>query len=155
MTEIEDNQETVSLRPLTKDSWTECSGLRVAEDQADFVDSNLYCIAECAVEPHWQPMTISSGETMVGFVVFGLVEGGSGVIHHLMIDREHQGQGYGHAAMLEVIQRLQSLPACSSIELSYWPGNPAERLYERLGFEHTGEEWDEEPVMRLADTASR
>ncbi|MGI8963187.1 MAG: GNAT family N-acetyltransferase [Thermomicrobiales bacterium] len=154
MTEIEDNPAAVALQFLTSANWTECTELRVAEDQADYVDTNLYCIAECAVEPQWQPMTIYSGETMVGFVVFGLVEGGSGVIHHLMIDREHQGKGYGHAAMLEVIQCLQSLPACSHIELSYWPGNPGVRLYERLGFEHTGEEWDEEPVMRLNERAS-
>ncbi len=153
MTEIEDNQETVSLRPLTKDNWPECSGLRVAEDQRDFVDSNLYCIAECAVEPQWQPRTIHAGDTMVGFVVFGILDERTGAVHHLMIDREHQGRGYGHAAMLEVIRWFQTQPTCRHVQLSYWPGNPAVRLYERLGFEHTGEVWDDEPVMRLNEGA--
>lgn len=33
--------------------------------------------------------------------------------------------------------------------VSYWPGNPAVKLYESLGFEHTGEKWGDEPVMEL------
>jgi ribosomal protein S18 acetylase RimI-like enzyme len=35
------------------------------------------------------------------------------------------------------------------IVLGYWPGNPAVKLYESLGFEHTGAKWGDEPMMRL------
>jgi diamine N-acetyltransferase len=86
---------------------------------------------------------------MVGIVVFGTLGGGNGVIHHLMIDRDHQGRGYGHAAMLDVIEWFRAQPTRRHVRLSYWPGNPAARLDERLGFERTGEYWDDEPVMRL------
>lgn len=140
---------TVALQELTSANWEECSELRVREDQADNVDSNLYCIAESRFETHWELVAIHAGQTMVGLVVFGDVGDGACVIHHLMIDHRYQGRGYGRAAMLEVIHRLNSRSDCRSIELSYWPGNPAARMYERLGFEHTGELWDDEPVMRL------
>ena len=99
---------TVSLQELTPENWEECAELRVREDQQVHVDTNLYCIAESKVEPHWEPMAVYAGETMVGMVVYGEVAGGSCVIHHLMTDRNHQGKGYGRAAMVAAIRELQA-----------------------------------------------
>ncbi len=140
----------VSLCAVTADNWEDCIALRVRADQEVYVDSNLYCIAEAYIEPRWTPLTIYTGGTMVGLVVSGAGDAGVYVIHHLMIDREHQRQGYGAAALREVVRRLRALPDCRAIALSYWPGNPAARLYEALGFAHTGERWGEEPVMQLS-----
>ncbi len=141
---------TISLRAVTVDNWEDCIALRVRADQEVYVDSNLYCIAEAYIEPRWTPLAIYAEETMVGLVVSGGVESGVYVIHHLMIDRQHQRQGYGAAALREVVRRLRALLDCRAIALSYWSGNPAARLYEALGFAHTGERWGEEPVMQLA-----
>jgi diamine N-acetyltransferase len=139
----------VSLRALTPENWDACIALRVREDQQELVDSNVYCIAECVVQPHLRPAAIYAGEVMVGLVVSGMVTGDRGLIHHLMIDGRHQGHGYGEATLRETIRALREQHDCRVVELSYWPGNPAVRLYERLGFVPTGEVRDGEPMMEL------
>ena len=35
----------VSLKPIVADNWQACIGLKVKEEQADFLPSNLYSIA--------------------------------------------------------------------------------------------------------------
>jgi diamine N-acetyltransferase len=89
---------------------------------------------------------------MVGFVLYG-VEAASGnnsprsraeggwKVFRLMIDREHQGQGYGRAALELVIERLASQPGCREIFISYHDDNhAARRLYASLGFVEQGVE---------------
>lgn len=141
----------VTLADLTPDNWEECIDLRISDDQEDNVDTNLYCIAEAKVEPRWDPRAVYAGREMVGMVVYGEISEGTYEVHHLMIGQDHQGKGYGKAAMREVIGLLGARRDCRQIKLSYWPGNPAVHLYESLGFGHTGETWrGEEPVMALS-----
>jgi diamine N-acetyltransferase len=67
-----------------------------------------------------------------------------------MIAADHQGKGYGRAAMLLAIQLIRGQPGCSSISLSFEPENSnAERLYSSLGFKPTGEILEGEIVYRL------
>lgn len=139
----------VSLRELTSENWEKVVALSVAAEQADFVDTNLYALAESKVLGWGEPVAIYAGEEPVGMMVYGEADAGRCVIHHVMVDQRFQRAGYGRAALEEAIRRLRARPGCKVIELSYWPGNPAVRLYERLGFAHTGEYRGEETVMRL------
>jgi diamine N-acetyltransferase len=68
----------------------------------------------------------------------------------LMIDERFQGRGYGKRAALEVIERLKRTENCREVFLSFVPENThAERLYENIGFERTGEVSDDgEIIMR-------
>ena len=59
---------------------------------------------------------------MVGFIMYEL-KGGVGFILRLMIDRRHQRQGYGRAAVLEVIRRLKLIPEVQMIATSHQRGN--------------------------------
>ena len=71
-----------------------------------------------------------------------------------MIDREHQGQGYGRAAMEAVIAMMAERVGCEEIVTSFNPANAvAANLYTSLGFQPTGEIEDDEPLLllRLAD----
>lgn len=138
----------VRLVVLTAEMLNECAGLRVRDDQQVFVDSNLYCIAECALTPSLRPFAIYAGETMVGLVVTGILAQERGLIQHMMIDERHQGRGYGEAALGEAV-RVLCEQGCRAIELTYWPDNPAARLYARFGFVATGQVRDDEPVMAL------
>jgi diamine N-acetyltransferase len=77
-------------------------------------------------------------------------ENGTGYIDRLMVAAEHQAQGYGRAAMLEVIERLQRIPECRMIRTSFHPENAvADALYSSLGFQKTGELDEGEVVMVL------
>lgn len=139
---------SVELRELDSANWKECAKLRVEKAQRDFVSSNLYAIAEAGVEGY-EPYAVCDGGTIVGMVVLAKLSGETAMIHHVMVGKGFQGEGYGKSAMTEAIRLARERYGCRRLVLSYWPGNTAAELYESLGFEHTGEKWDEEPVMEL------
>lgn len=55
------------------------------------------------------------------------------------IDRRRQGRGYGHAAMLAIMGRLQRIEGCRRVRLLVAPDNRhAIRLYAQARFRHVG-----------------
>jgi diamine N-acetyltransferase len=85
---------------------------------------------------------------MVGFVMYQVMNY-TGFVMRLMVAAEHQGNGYGRAAMHEVIRRLKANPVVERIATSVLATNDAARqLYLSLGFEPF-EERDGEAYMRL------
>ncbi|HZI19076.1 MAG TPA: GNAT family N-acetyltransferase [Pyrinomonadaceae bacterium] len=141
----------VTLRDINRENFDRCVKLEVREDQKGFVAPNVYSIAQSRVEPTYTPQVIYDGEEVVGFVMYGYdEEEGCHWVARLMIDKEHQGKGYGRAAMAEVVRRLGAEPECREIALSVEPGNAAaQKFYESLGFVMTGEVSHGEVVMRL------
>jgi diamine N-acetyltransferase len=142
---------TVTLRDIDRENFKSCVKLEVSDEQRSFVAPNVYSIAESSVEPTYTPQAVYAGEELVGFVMYGYdEEERCHWIARMMIDKNHQGKGYGRAAMIEVIERLCSEPECREIGLSVEPENTAaQRLYESLGFRKTGEVSHGEEVMRL------
>jgi diamine N-acetyltransferase len=75
-----------------------------------------------------------------------------------MIDRAHQGKGYGRAAMEAVIEMMVDRVGCEEIVTSFNPANAvAAGLYASLGFHPTGEIEDDEPLvlLRVAERRSQ
>lgn len=144
-------QPIVALVPVNRANFTSCIDLEVAPDQKGFVADNLYSIAQAKVEPTWVPMAVMDGETVVGFAMYGHeVDVGRWWIIRLMIGAEHQGKGYGHAAMKALVARMVDLHGAGEIRLGCVPGNDrAKHLYERHGFRETGEIEDGEAIMLL------
>lgn len=75
-------------------------------------------------------------------------------IWHMMIDAAEQGKGYGTAAMKAVLDYIATKPFGDSgrVVLTCHQANiPAMRLYESLGFTHTGnvDDGEEELVLNL------
>ena len=141
----------VTLREITMDNFTECIGLAVAEDQKDFVTTNVFSLAEAKADGVSNPLAVYAGEEMVGFIMYDFEpKENRGYITRLMVDAGYQGRGHGRAAMEQVIDRLKSIPDCREIQTSHVPANAAAgHLYESLGFERTGEVVDGETVVRL------
>ncbi|MEA2513624.1 MAG: diamine N-acetyltransferase [Thermomicrobiales bacterium] len=131
---------TVVLRPITKDNWEAAAGLRVREDQADFVAPNAWSIAESKFYDALQPMAIYDDETMIGFLMYGLdPEDGQYWLYRLMIDQRYQRRGLGRAALARLIDLLRRTPGCGGVNVGYDPANTgAEQLYLSLGFVKTG-----------------
>lgn len=142
---------TITLRDVDRENFGRCIRLEVHEGQRDYVASNLFSIAQSKVEPTLRPQAVYDGDEMVGFVMYGYdADEGCHAVARVMIDKSHQGKGYGRALMTEVIRRLRAEPGCRQIALSINPGNlPAAALYESLGFVKTGEVSHGEDVMRL------
>ena len=141
----------VTLKEIDRENFGRCVKLEVGEDQKGFVAPNVFSIAQSKVEPAFNVQAVYDGEEMVGFVMYGWdEEEGCHCLGRLMIDRNHQGKGYGRAATEAVIERLRAEPGCKQIMLSVNPANTnAQALYESLGFVRTGEVAHGEEVMRL------
>ena len=146
----------ITFRPVTRANFSAVVELTVAPEQTEFVASNLYSLAEAAIEPTWTPLAIYAGDDLVGFALFGRDETGSWWIMRYMIDAQHQGRGYGTAALPKLIDLMIERHGCGEIFLGYEPSNDvAERLYARMGFVPTGEMVGSEMVARLGLVNSR
>jgi len=159
----------ITLQPITWENGNIIANrLEVHESQKDFVASNLKSLAHAYV--YWatsgiQPLVfgIYSDDTPVGFTMLHyetaeMCEHKSNEgqpcygIWRFMIDKNHQGNGYGKAAMHVILKLLRTKPLgeAPAIYLSYHPDNVGARnLYKSVGFTETGEVDDDELVARL------
>jgi diamine N-acetyltransferase len=127
------------LKPITKDNWIQAITLRVREDQANFVASNAFSLAQLNFLENFYAKGIYYGEEMVGFTLYGIDEGDHEYwIYRMMIDEKHQGKGYGKEAVKLVIDDIRNMKEDrhQTITLSYEPTNEhAKRIYEKIGFQ--------------------
>ncbi|MFW5748139.1 MAG: GNAT family N-acetyltransferase [Chloroflexota bacterium] len=134
----------VTLQPIDKDNWRQAIKLKLTEDQKGFVAPNWYSIIECLYEdsPYAYSMAIMADDVMVGYSLFGYFSDdppGECWIGRLMIDSDHQGKGYGRAALMAILAHLKAANQCGQIFLSVEPENTIARaLYESAGFVSTG-----------------
>ena len=131
----------VTLREITMNNFRECIDLKVGPGQENFVAPNIYSLAEAKADGVSIPLAIYADDTMVGFVMFNYDEQNfKGYFDRLMIDQRYQGQGYGRAAAIQVIDRLKNMPGIREIQISFAPENiPADMLYTSIGFVKTGQ----------------
>lgn len=141
----------VELRPVTKNNFETIINLEVSQNQQQYVASNLFSIAESKIYPECIPLGIYDQDKAVGFLMYAFnAEDESYWVCRLMIDRYFQGQGYGKQALKVVIDEIKKRPTGDHIKLSIEPGNmSAQKIYESIGFQKTGEIIDGEEVMRL------
>ncbi len=147
----------ITFRPVTRANFSAVVELTVTPKQADFVSPNLYSLAEAYLEPTWTPLAIYAGDVLVGFAMFGRDdETGRWWIMRYMIDVQHQGKGYGTAALPGLIDLIVERHGCSELFLGYEPNNGvARRLYARMGVAPTGEVVGDEIIARLDLATSR
>lgn len=142
---------SVTLQPITRDNLWAVVDLKPHPHQEGFVAPNIDSIVNAYVEPTFVPLAVYADETLVGFAMYGQhPDTGAWWVIRLMIDRAHQGKGYGRAAMEAVIEMMADRVGCQEIVTSFVPDNAvAAGLYDSLGFCPTGEVEDGEPLVRL------
>lgn len=140
----------VTLREITPDNFQECIDLKVGDGQETFVASNVKSIAQAKIYPSAVPLAVYHDDVMVGFSMHGFdADDQRYYLIRLMIDEKQQGKGYGKAAVRRIIERMREINDCREIYLSFVPDNTAaEKLYQSIGFERTGEISAGEIVMR-------
>ncbi|MFO8149266.1 MAG: GNAT family N-acetyltransferase [Trueperaceae bacterium] len=135
---------------MAADTWRAVAEIEVTEAQRAFVAAPTRYLALCAYGGLWQPMAVSLGERVIGFVMWAVdPDDGSCWLGGLIIDRRHQCQGHGRRTLEALIDRLTHEHGHRRFALSYRPENPAKPLYRALGFRETGEVDGEEVVARL------
>jgi diamine N-acetyltransferase len=143
------------LREVTTDNFESVIALQVADDQRDFLYTNVEALAWAYVAPESRPFVIYAGDTPVGFATYGyLPTDGRCWVSHLMIDEGHQRRGIGRAALEQLLARMAAESGGASIAVAVNPNNAAAiRLYEAFGFEDRGQRQNGEVIMRRAATS--
>jgi GNAT superfamily N-acetyltransferase len=124
-------------------NWRDALSVRVQPERLQFVASiepvALILLAKCAVNPDgqvWHPLMLVENSTPVGIVGVGL-GGDVAWIHHVLIDAEHQGRGYGRLLMQRVARWVPS--EVTRLGLNVVPANEVGwALYSSLGFVTVG-----------------
>ena len=163
----------IELKKITYDNMSEILKLQVADDQKGFVANNLESLADAYVGINSGYPTIPYGiyadDSAVGLIMYyynnpedheepedidlpSYLKECTYFMQRLMIDKNHQGKGYGKEAVKKMIAEIKTKPygPAESIYTSIEPKNfGAETLYSSLGFIKTGEVDGGELVMKL------
>ncbi len=146
--------QPVSLRPLTPKLAERVALLEVSPGQASFVASNAESLSDWSEDPDLKPLAIYVGETVVGFAMYEECTDDDGTIEYnifrLMIDRRHQGQGYGRKALEALIATLCADPRPLRITTCFVPHNTSARsMYAKFGFVEIDVDEDGEIIAEL------
>ena len=145
----------VELRIVTRETVRAVCKLD-AGDQGRQVAPNGVSIAEAHFSPEAWFRAVYASDELVGFVMlydYTLVEAPEErefYLWRLMIDRAHQGKGYGRAAVERLIDHVRSRPGAERLLVSHVKqAEQLARFYGALGFAYTGREDDGELEMAL------
>ncbi|MBS3949792.1 MAG: GNAT family N-acetyltransferase [Peptococcaceae bacterium] len=141
----------LSLREVTASTVRTICRLEVMEHQKGFVAPNSVSIAQAYFcEEAWF-RAIYHEDTPVGFLMLHEEpEKGQYYLWRFMIDKEHQGKGYGKEALQLLVDRIKGMPNATGLTLSCVPSaDGPEDFYKKLDFSFTGEIDAGEKVYRL------
>lgn len=141
----------VKLVKIDRTNLSKVLGLKVFDEEVDFVAPNSISIAEAYVEDGLQPRAVKVDSDVVGFIMYGRWEGeGSFWITRLMIDKKFRGKGYAKEAVMVAVESLFAMEGCSKVSISFEPENEtARKLYSSLGFLDTGSLIEGEVLFEL------
>ena len=144
----------IRLETVTPDNWR--YNLRVAEDQKEFVASSAVILARAyAYRDHGgHAFIIYNDETPVGMAFYcdWYNEEGEGSYNfcQFFIDERYQRRGYGIKAAQLVLDMMRAEGKFDKVALCYVDGDTAAcEMYKKLGFYHTGDDYEDEIGMEM------
>ena len=153
----DEERPTVCLREITSENLRMVLALSVSEEQKPvYPRSNAYSIAEGHYprdnDPVWM-RAIYAAEIPVGFIMTSEVrENGEYFLWRLMVDQNHQGKGYGSAAVDLLIARIELCGNGKFLLTDHLEGDGnAGSFYVRHGFRYTGEVLHEGALVMRRD----
>jgi len=137
------------IRPLGEEDWATLRDLRLRalSDSPDSFGPTVDMARE-QPESYWrgwaagragrlQAWAAFRGDDAVGWISGGVPHAGVGHLGALWVDPSARGAGLA-AKLLETAADWCAEHGCTRVEFEVTEGNPAERLYERLGYRRTG-----------------
>ncbi len=147
----------VELVRITGDNWRAAARVRVGPGQLRFIAGHepvaLVILSKAFVrvgDVDWWPFLIEDAGAPVGVLALTDERARAGQLglFHLLIDREHQGRGFGRAALRAVAELARRTPGCARLRLTVHPDNRAAiGLYRSEGFVEDGLDGDGELRM--------
>ncbi|MDW0114470.1 GNAT family N-acetyltransferase [Sporosarcina saromensis] len=125
---------------VTAENWMQIASLSVNDNQKDFIESNLFSLAQSKFEPEWQSVGLYDGQKLVGYAMHGRDRvNGEVWLDRFMIDQSCQGQGYAKRFLMLLLEEMKRSYQPDVIFLSVSPENEkAKHVYEQLGFTLNG-----------------
>ncbi len=132
----------IEFKEVTKENVSKIMKLEVYGHQKDQVAINAVSIAQGNYYEEAWFRGIYKEDEPVGFVMLSIdCKEKEYWVWRFMIDKNHQGKGYGKAAIALVKKVLkEEVPDIAEISLSYVPKEKdgADEFYTKVGFEDTG-----------------
>ena len=147
----------VKLVELTNENFIEIMNLEVKENQKKFVAPNSVSMAVAHFSKYATMRGIYYRDEPVGFMMLAdPVSGedefnGMYFLWRFMIDKNHQGKGYGKAALKLILEYVRNRPNAEYLYSSYEPGEhgPEKFYLDTMGFEKTGKMLGDEVMIRI------
>jgi diamine N-acetyltransferase len=143
----------VTLEAVTIDNFEALMDMELPPEQAAYLASNAYSIAQSHYYPDWRPRAIYADGAPAGFALYDIEgdgEPGCYAIYRLMVDHPRQNQGIGRRAMALLLDEIRACRDARRITICYKPGNgTARRFYASLGFVETGIDERDEMVAEI------
>lgn len=135
------------IRLVDIDNENGCTVLSVADDQQDFVCSSVMMLARAWLHRKLHPrvFNVYDGDVAVGMGMYlDDPEKNAYDFCQIFIDKNHQGKGYGKAAVELVLADMKKEGKYPKVSMCYVEGNDASRkLFEQFGFVEVSHPWDE------------
>ena len=161
----------VELREINHGNWLQCIELEVADEQRRFINPNIFSLAEAYVHSDANKadaeefyrciqFAVYHGEEMVGFAQLTYekdydFDGKPAYeIYKVMIDKKHQGKGFGKGTVRLLLDYLKTAPygEADHIYVQWHPENTAsERMFTAAGFVIVGTDEDGAVIARLKE----
>ena len=139
----------IHLETITPDNWR--LGLQVRDDQRHYVSDSAGILARAYAyrEHRSRAFVIYNDDLPVGLAMYYDVEEEREYnFSQFFIDKRYQGNGFGYVAASLILQMMKDDGKFDKVVLCYIEGDDAARnLYEKLGFRHTGEAYEDEIIM--------
>lgn len=139
----------IHLENVTPDNWR--IDFQLKKEQENFVSAPDRILARAWAyrEEGSQAFIIYDEEEPVGMAMYhDITEWKAYDFSQLFIDCRYQGNGFGIEAARQVLRKMEEEGKYDKVYLCYIDGNEAaKKMYEKLGFEHTGEADEDEIVM--------
>lgn len=140
----------IRLKEVDCSDWYACIKLEVTEEQNGISPAPVvYWLEEARLDRRLVPMAIYSDTSLVGFAAYAgeADEQGRHWIMALMIGRGYQRQGYGKAALAELVRLLVTKHGARTIAVGHRTDDTgAGTLFESSGFQEAGGSGDGEIV---------
>ena len=141
----------IHLETIRPDNWR--LGLTVRDDQRRFVSDSAGILARAYAyrENRSQAFVVYNNDLPIGMAMYHDLDDWKAYdFSQFFIDQRYQGNGFGCEAATQIIQMMKDDGKYDKVVLCYIEGDDAARkLYEKLGFKHTGEADGDEIIMEL------
>ena len=141
----------IHLEEINPNNWR--LGLKVSKEQEKYVSSDYRMPARAYAyrEYRSKAFVIYSDAIPVGMAMYyDCEELNAYDLSQIFIDERYQGNGYGYLATSQIIDMMKADGKFQKVILCYIEGNEAaKRMYEKIGFYHTGECDEDEIIMQM------